>query len=331
MITQELNPGKLLQISGSYWETCTLHAGVKIDVFTLIDNNHLSAGNIAEKLKGNTRSVKMLLNALTAMELLEKRDGKYSNTPASETFLSKESSRYIGHIIMHHHHLVDSWQQLDSAVLSGKPVRERMSYQDEEKRESFLMGMFNIAMNLAPTIVSKIDLAARRHLIDIGGGPGTYAIHFCLNNPQLKATVYDLPTTRSFAEKTIANFDLTDRIDFMEIDYLEENIEGVYDVAWLSHILHGEEPKDCRRIINKAVSVMEPGGMILIHDFILNDTMDGPLFPALFSLNMLLGTPGGQSYSEEQLRKMLSDAGIKEIRRIFFESANDSGIITGVI
>lgn len=331
MTTQEMNPGKLLQISSSYWETCTLHAGVKIDVFTLLANHRLGAEDIAGKLKGNARGVEMLLNALTAMELVEKREGKYSNAPASNTFLSKESPKYIGHIIMHHHHLVDSWYQLDKAVLSGKPVRGRMSYQDEEKRESFLMGMFNMAMNLAPAIVSKIDLSTRRYLMDLGGGPGTYAIHFCLRNPQLKAAVYDLPTTRSFAEKTIANFDLTDRIDFMEIDYLEENIEGVYDVAWLSHILHGEASDDCRRIINKAVSVLEPGGIIIIHDFILNNTMDGPLFPALFSLNMLLGTPEGQSYSEMQLREMLEDAGVKEIRRIFFESTNDSGIITGIV
>lgn len=331
MITQGLNPGKLLQMSSGYWETCTLHAGVKTGVFTLIGKNRLSAGEVAGKLEGNTRGVEMLLNALTAMEILGKREGKYSNTLASNTFLSKGSSKYIGHIIMHHHHLVESWHQLDSAVLSGKPVRGRMSYQDEEKRESFLMGMFNMAMNLAPTIVSKIDLSTRRHLIDLGGGPGTYAIHFCLQNPQLKAAVYDLPTTRSFAEKTIANFDLTDKIDFMAIDYLEENIEGTYDVAWLSHILHGEASGDCRRIINKAVSVLEPGGLILIHDFILNDTMDGPLFPALFSLNMLLGTSGGQSYSEKQLREMLKDAGVKEIRRIYFESTNDSGIITGLV
>ena len=59
--------------------------------------------------------------------------------------------------------------------------------------------MFNLAMNLAPVLVPKIDLSNRRHLLDLGGGPGTYAIHFCLNNPQLKATVYDLPTTRPFA------------------------------------------------------------------------------------------------------------------------------------
>jgi hypothetical protein len=331
MATQELNPGNLLKTSGGYWETCTLHAGVKFGVFTLLDNQQLSSKEVTKKLDGDKRGVEMLLNALASMDLLEKRDGIYSNTPVSKTFLSKDSSRYIGHIIMHHHHLMDSWTRLDVAVQSGKPVRNKSSHHEDERRESFLMGMFNLAMNLAPVVVPKIDLSDRRFLLDLGGGPGTYAIHFCMNNPRLKATVYDLPTTRSFAEKTIAKFDLTDRIDFNDINYLEEKIEGIYDVAWLSHILHGEGPEDCLNIIKKAVAALEPGGMILIHDFILNNAMDGPLFPALFSLNMLLGTPYGQSYSEEQLMDMLSEAGVREIRRIFIESPNDSGIMTGIV
>lgn len=331
MTTQELNPGNLLKTSGGYWETCTLHAGVKLGVFTLLGNQQLSSKEVTKKLDGDKRGVGMLLNALAAMDLLEKRDDTFFNTPVSKTFLSKDSSRYIGHIIMHHHHLMDSWTRLDVAVQSGKPVRKRSSFHEDEIRESFLMGMFNLAMNLAPMVVPKIDLSNRRFLLDLGGGPGTYAIHFCMNNPRLKATVYDLPTTRSFAEKTIAKFDLTDRIDFNDIDYLEEKIEGIYDVAWLSHILHGEGPEDCRNIIKKAVSALEPGGMILIHDFILNNAMDGPLFPALFSLNMLLGTPYGQSYSEEQLMDMLTEAGVREIRRIFIESPNDSGIMTGIV
>jgi predicted O-methyltransferase YrrM len=326
---QELNPGALLQISGSYWETCTLHAGVKLDVFTQIDSHYLSGDTMAEKLGGNERGVNMLLDALTAMGLLEKKDGKYGNTVLASTFLSRHSPRYIGHIIKHHSHLVESWSKLDIAVTSGKPVRVRASLHEEERRKSFLLGMFNLAMNLAPVIVPHIDLSNRRRLIDLGGGPGTYAIHFCQKNPKLKATVFDLATTQPFAEKTIEKFGLTERIDFKAIDYLEENIEGVYDVAWLSHILHGEGPEDCRKIISKAVSALEPGGMILIHEFILNESMDGPLFPALFSLNMLLGTPNGQAYSDKQIADMLAAAGVKDIKRIFFESPNDSGIMVG--
>ena len=331
MHKQEMNPGNLLEISGSYWQTCTLHAAVKLDVFTIIGDSRLKSKEVSDMLHGNQRSVEMLLNALSAMNLLGKTDNTYSNTPISQAFLAKNSSRYIGHIIMHHYHLVDSWNRLDVAVRTGQPVRSRVSHTDEERRESFLMGMFNLAMNLAPVLVPKIDLSNRHHLLDLGGGPGTYSIHFCLNNPQLKATVYDLPTTRPFAEKTIAKFNLQDRINFKNADYLEEDIDGVFDVAWLSHILHGESFEDARKIVRKAVSTLEPGGLIIIHEFILNNTMDGPLFPALFSLNMLLGTPGGQAYSEEQLITMLSDAGVRNFQRIYFDSPNDSGILTGIV
>jgi hypothetical protein len=193
------------------------------------------------------------------------------------------------------------------------------------------MGMFNMAMGLAPRIVPAIDVSNRQHLLDLGGGPGTYAIHFCLHNDALKATVYDLPTTRPFAERTIQQFKLADRIDFMDGNYLEGPVAGRYDVAWLSHILHGEGPADCRMIIQKTVDALEPGGMIIIHEFILNNSMDGPLFPALFSLNMLLGTESGQSYSEEQIIDMLAVAGARDIRRIAIKSPNDSGIIVGFV
>ena len=331
MTTDEQNPGQLLEVSGNYWKTFTLHAGVKLDVFTAIDTEQLTGEEIASRLNVDIRGLTTLLNALTAMSLMKKSADKYSNTSAGITFLSKKSSRYIGHIIMHHHHLASAWHQLDQAVTTGKAVKESPSFADEEQRESFLMGMFNIAMNIAPKLVKEFDLSQRRHLLDLGGGPGTYAIHFCLNNPQLSATVYDLPTTRPFAVKTIEKFGLTDRIDFMEGNYVEESIEGTYDVAWLSHILHGEGPEDCQKLIRKTVSAIKPGGMIIIHDFIVNNTMDGPLFPTIFSLNMLLNTPSGRSYSEQQIMDMLAKGGVREIRRIPLQFLKDSGIITGVI
>jgi len=306
-----------------------LHAAVKLDVFTLVGDRQLDAEQISRKLEAPQRGVERFLDALVAMELLVKKDGLYTNSPSGQTFLSKNSAQYIGHIMMHHHHLVESWYKLDQAVQSGLPVRDRSSVSKEEWRESFLMGMFNLAMGLAPQLVPQIDLSTRKHLLDLGGGPGTYAIHFCLKNPGLQAEVYDLPTTRPFAEKTIKQFDLTDRIKFRDGNYLTEPIQGQHDVAWLSHILHGEGPEDCRRIIQKAVDALEPQGIIIIHEFVLNNTMDGPLFPALFSLNMLLGTDSGQSYSEQQLTDMLLAAGVTNIRRIPIKSPNDSGLLVG--
>jgi precorrin-6B methylase 2 len=324
-------PEAILRLSGDYWKTCALHAGVKLDIYTIIGNDCLSADEIAGRINGDLRGVTMLLNALTAMNLLIRHDEGYANSTAGQSFLSKDSDHYLGYMIMHHHYLMESWAQLDQAVKTGKPRRTRSSHSDAARRESFLMGMFNIAMKVAPRAAAAIDLANRHHLLDLGGGPGTYAIHFCLANPQLRATVYDLPETRPFAEKTIAQFGLASRIAFAEGDYLQEDIPGTYDVALLSHVLHAEGPDGCRKLIRKAVSALQPGGMIVIHEFILDNTMDGPLHPALFALNMLLGTAAGQSYSAEQITAFLTEAHVGNIRLIPIESPNDSRLIIGSV
>ena len=143
--------------------------------------------------------------------------------------------------------------------------------------------------------------------------------------------VYDLPSTRPFAEKTIARFGLSDRIAFADGDFIAQGIEGRFDAAWLSHILHSEDKAGCAIILEKAMGALEPGGLILVQEFILDDAMDGPPFPALFSLNMLLGTPEGQAYSEGQLTAMLAAAGVSELRRLPLDLPNGAGVIAGTV
>ncbi len=326
------NPGTLLGMSGYYWKTCTLHTGVKLDIFTVIGSKTLSCDQINKILKADKRGLSMLLNSLSALELLVKDDETYSNSPSALTFLSKDSPQYLGFMIMHHHHLMESWHKMDTAIIEGKPTRDRSSFSDEEWRESFLMGMFNMGMAIAPMLSKELDLSGCKRLLDFGGGPGTFAIHFCLANPGLKASVYDLETTRPFAEKTIKKFNVSDRIDFLPGNYVEDEFiePNLFDAAWLSHILHGEGPEQAQEIIGKAVLALKPGSKIFIHEFILNDTMDGPLFPALFSINMYLGTPDGQSYSETQLSEMLKSHGVKNIQRLSFVGPTQSGILSGI-
>lgn len=321
-------PGAILEISHAYWQSCALHAGVKLDLFTMVEQGFRDAVEIARGLDLDPRATANLLHALAAMGFLKREGEAFVNAEESRRFLVKGSPRYMGHIILHHHHLVAPWSRLDEAVKSGQAVQAG-SHEDEEKRESFLLGMFNLAMGIAPSLVKELDLSGRRRLLDLGGGPGTYAIHFCLENKSLHATVADLAATRPFAEATIARFGVNDRVRFVPCNYHSEDIEGRYDVAWLSHILHGESPDMCRRMLEKAIGSLESGGMLMIHEFILNNTGDGPLFPALFSLNMLINTEGGRSYTEAQIVGMMRDAGVRSIRRLPFRGPNDSGIICG--
>jgi SAM-dependent methyltransferase len=321
-------PGKLMEMSGSYWQASTLHAAVKLDVFTKIDNGTLDADGMVQRSGCDRRGIVMLLNALSALGLLIKKGDAYENTGFAKSHLCKTSNAYIGHMVMHHHHLVEAWSHLDQAVQSGRPVRESVE-PNEVERQSFLMGMFNNAMAIAPNLVKGLDLKGRMHLLDLGGGPGTYAIHFCLANPDMQATIFDLSTTSPYALETVGRFGLSDRIGFVAGDVVSDEIPGSYDVVWVSHLLHALGPEACRTIIQKAVSVLRPGGSLLVHEFILDNTLDGPIFPAIFSLNMLVNTEEGQSYSEADIMAMLSAAGLRDIKRLPFKGPTESGIIQG--
>jgi SAM-dependent methyltransferase len=330
MTTTEWTIPDLLQLSGGYWGTCALHAGVKLDIFTALDEIGQMAEDVAALRNCDVRGTSMLLDALASLALLEKRTGSYSLTPFAATYLSKRSPEYMGYILLHHHHLMAGWSRLHEAVQSGGPIRERVAQGDDESvRESFLMGMYNLASLMAPRIAHSIDLTGCGRLLDLGSGPGTYAIHFCLANPQLSAVVYDLPTTRIFAEKTIKRFDLSGRICFAAGDYHADPVPSGFDVAWLSQILHADSPTDCATLLRKAVAALNPGGLLMVQEFILDDAKDGPAFPALFSLNMLLGTVAGQSYSQNELTAMMKQAGLCDVRRHELELPNGVGILMG--
>lgn len=327
------NPGTLLALSGAYWQTCALHAGVALDLFTSLSKGPLSAAGVAAAAGLDRDAAGRLLGALTAMRLVEKEADKFTNTPAAAQYLVATSPDYLGFMIRHHHHLMPGWSRLDEAVKIGRPVRRRGGGDDPASREAFLMGMYNNSRLIAPRIAAAMDLGGCRRLLDLGGGPGTYAIFFCRHNPELGATVFDLETTRPFAEKVIGEHGLGGRIAFRSGDFLKDAIaapEAPYDMVWMSHILHGEGPQDCARLVAKAADALAPGGRLAIHEFILHDDRTGPLFATLFSLNMLIGTDAGRSYTDGELRATMHAAGLIDIERVAVELPNESGILVGV-
>lgn len=215
-------------------------------------------------------------------------------------------------------------------MVTGEPCIQH-DPENAEERTNFLLGMLNLALLTAPRFAAEIDLGGRTHLLDIGGGPGTYAIHFCQANPRLRATLFDRSTTEPIAAATVRQYGMEERIRFTSGDFTTDPLpKGDYDVVWMSHVLHGLGPDASTALIGKCAEALTPGGMILIHDFFLDETKDGPEFAALFALNMLVNNPAGRTYSEGEVRDMLLQAGVVGIRRFSPLGPNNSSIIHGV-
>ena len=234
-------------------------------------------------------------------------------------------------MVRHHANLVPSWSLLHEAALAGGPVRDRASHGDAAELEDFLMGMHGNSLGTAARAAREIDLGGRRRLLDLGGGPGTWAVQFVLANPGLHATIFDLPTSQPFADRIVGEAGITDRVAFVGGDFTEDDLPGGFDAAWLSHILHGEGPEACRAVLGKAARALVPGGLLLVHEFILDDSRTSPLFPALFSLNMLAGTAEGRSYSLSELSAMLAGAGARDVRLLPFTGPTESRVLAATV
>ncbi len=328
------NAPELLKLSGAYWASAALQAAVKLDVFTALESGPKSVPELAASRHCDPRALGMLITALVAMDLMAREGDTLRAAPEALRFLSRNSPEFLGFIIQHHHSLMPGWAELDKAVRTGRPTRAVSSSDtdSEQEREDFLMGMFNVAVQQADAIAAAVDLSGKKRLLDLGGGPGTYAIYFCRANPRLSAVVMDKPTTRPFAEKTIRRFGLESRISFEGGDFELGAVPKGFDAVWISQILHGcEGPEEAASVVAKAAAALDKGGTILIQEFTLDDGRNGPLHPALFGLNMLVGTNRGQAYTEGEIKAMLHAAGARDTQTLNIPLPNGCRVISATV
>ena len=328
-------PADIVRLSTQTWANCVLQAAVNLDLFTKLNrapDKSLTVAELAAVLGCDSRATGMLATALVSLNLLEREGKRLLITEFSSRYLSADSEDYQGFTVKHMSNIMRGWINLDKSVQTGMPAKDFMpiTTEDEGERESFLMAMFNIARQQADLVAGAFDLSGCRRLLDLGGGPGAYAIYFCRHNPDLKAVIFDRPTTESFARATIKRFELTNRVDFVGGDFNVDDLPGNFDAVWLSQILHGESPEQAVKLVQRAAETLVSGGMMGIQEFILDDDRRGPSQPALFALNMLLQTPGGQSYTQKELTKMMAESGLKDIRRLTANLPPGCGVLTGV-
>jgi hypothetical protein len=308
---------ELLALSQAYWGSCALQTAVQIDLFSALAAGPRLERELADYLNCDSRALAMLITALAAMGFLRREENTVIASADSIKFLARSSPEYVGFIILHHAHIMPAWSRLAQAVRSGEASAERLviTTPDEGEREDFLLGMFNVAQQQAGIIAQALDLSGRARLLDIGGGPGTYAVHFCRRNPNLRATIIDLPASEPIARKIVAGFGLAARIDFAGGDYFSMPLpQG--DVAWLSQVIHGESPERAALLIKKAAACLPAGGLLCVQEFVLDDDRGGPEHPALFSLAMLVETADGQAYTQQEIKAMMQAAGVGSLRRL---------------
>ena len=316
-------PDHIMQVGLGFWASKTLLSAIEMGLFTELADHPESLESLRERLVLHERSARDFLDALVALGFLERRDGVYANTPATDLFLDRRKPSYIGGILeMANHRLYGFWGSLTEALRTGRLQNEAKSgdvplfealYADPARLQGFLAAMTGISHGANVQIAGKFPWGDRSSFVDVGTAQGDLAVQIALAHPHLQGLGFDLPGVAPVFEEYVARHGLGDRLSFHTGDFFTDDLPPA-DVITMGHILHDWDLDQKRMLIAKAYQALPEGGALIVYESIIDDDRSQNVFGLLMSLNMLIETEGGFDYTAADCMGWMADAGFRETR-----------------
>jgi SAM-dependent methyltransferase len=309
-------PDIFIEYAG-FMKTRIILTAAELDFFTLLDEKPLTAEELAQRLKTDARAATRILDCLVIFELLNKKNGRYALTEQG-TFFSSKHPESVLPMLLHMNSMWDNWTQLTETIREGKNpnLKSVIDAKDEGVTKAFIGAMHVIGRGLSLEIASSYDLSHFKRLLDMGGGSGTYTIAFLERNPHMTAVIFDLPDVISLAVERLKDAGFLERVTLVAGDFYKDELPAGCDLALLSAIIHQNSPQENLDLYKKIYRALEPGGALLIRDHIMDESRTRPPAGALFAINMLVCTPGGDTYTFNEIKNTLEQAGFKEVQLV---------------
>ncbi|SPF37014.1 O-methyltransferase, family 2 [Syntrophobacter sp. SbD1] len=299
----------VMAVARAFMRSRIILTAAELDLFTIIDESSTSAEKIAERFGLDRRALERLLDSLAALGLLSKEGGAYSLTGESAPYSSKHPTSQLP-MLLHMNSLWGSWSDLTKVVKEGSGLgMSARKPMDLDSRREFIGAMHVVGRTLSEEIAGSLDLSGWRKLLDIGGGSGTYTISLLKRNPELQAVLFDLKDVIEMARERLSAEGLLERVELIPGDFYTGDLPKGCDLALLSAIIHQNSPLQNLELYRKVYRSLSPGGMLLIRDHIMSEDRTLPPEGALFAINMLVNTRGGDTYTFEDVAQGLKQAG----------------------
>ena len=218
---------------------CVVAAAAELDLFGLLADAPFTAADAAQKLQADPRGLTILLDALAGLHLLEKQQERYQVPAAVARVLSSGQPGNQLAMVQHQANCLRRWAQLAAVVKTGRPPACQPSIRGQSgDYASFIEAMDNVSGPVAGPLVAELLPLSFRHLLDVGGGSGTWTIAFLRALPTARATLFDLPQVMSQARERLRQAGVEERVTLVSGDFYVDPLPAGADLAWVSAIVH---------------------------------------------------------------------------------------------
>jgi SAM-dependent methyltransferase len=315
-----LSPDGIMQLGFGFWASKTLLSAVELKVFgTLSEAGSLDAEELRDRLGLHPRSARDFFDALVALRMLDRTDGRYSNTPETDLFLDPAKPTYVGGVLeMSNARLYTFWGSLTEGLRTGQPQSEVKTggdffetlYADPEKLAQFTGAMTGLSRAAGDAIAAKFPWRDYGSVIDIGCAQGAVPAAIAAAHNHLSGGGFDLPPVEPIFNAYVAQFGLADRLRFTPGNFFADPLPSA-DVLIMGHILHDWELDQKRLLLQKAYDALPTGGSLIVYEAIIDDDRRHNAFGLLMSLNMLIEGLGFD-FTGADCRGWMADVGFSK-------------------
>jgi SAM-dependent methyltransferase len=321
-------PAAIRDLAMNFQSSRILLTAVELRVFSLIADGGLTSADVAGRAGSHPRATDRLLNALSAMRILVKRDGRFWNTPEARRYLDDRSPEFAAGLA-HTSSMWHGWSGLTDAVREGRPaLGAAINERGDAWLRPFIAAMHYRAAHQAPEVAALVGLDGVGRVLDVGGGSGAFAMAFAAKAPGLVAVVFDLPNVLPLTRSYIEAAGLSGRVTTAAGDYLADPLPEGFDLVFLSAVIHANSPEQNASLLASCAAVLNPGGRVAVVDWVMDDDRVTPAVGAFFALNMLVATDGGDTFTEGEIRGWMNLAGLAPGPRI--DTGSGTSIVIGI-
>jgi SAM-dependent methyltransferase len=317
-----VTPEPILRLGLAFWGSKTLLSAVELGVFTELGDGEATLDELRASLGLHERSAADFLDALVALGMLRREDGRYANTRETALFLDRAKPSYVGGMLeMANARLYPFWGWLTEALQTGQPQNEARTggdffaeiYADPERLAQFMGAMTGISMGASKAIAAAFPFERHASVLDLGCAEGGLLVEVARAHPHLRCVGLDLPEAAPSFEEYVSAAGLEERVSFVGGDFFRDELPAA-DVIVLGHILHDWSLEEKRALLRRVYDALPEGGAVVVYDSVIDDERRENAFGLLMSLNMLIETPGGFDYTGADCRGWLAEAGFRETR-----------------
>lgn len=305
-----------------------LTTACELGLFDALQGQTLTLDELAMRLECQPQSLRFLLQLLVVAGYLRERHGRYHNRAVARRWLTRDSSLNIAPYIMHTPDIIAIWEHLPEVVRTNR-ASVRMPYEEDSTQpevraalERHYAGLAALAMVLGKELIYRAPVPVHAtRLLDVGGSHAAYSALFCRRYPQLRATILDLPPGIEAGRHTAATTGLNERLDFRCLDIVRDpfppDLAQSYDVACYFHIAHLLPAEVNAQLLERVVSCLKPGGVLLYVDQLTDQAHFSRLGNAMVQLMALtVNAIGGTCYPFATVKDWLERAGCDRVRLV---------------